>query len=240
MMLSASDFFDLNASDHAALFADTTYVWQAIDHIKDYVQTLLDGDFAPNSHTFDVHPTTVIEGDVYIGEGTTIAPGCYIQGPTVIGKNCEIRQGAYIRGQVLIADRAIVGHTTEIKHSILLENAHAPHFAYIGDSILGRDTNLGAGTKLSNLPVNSSKDPITGKRSTIHLTIDGIVYDTELAKFGAILGDGAQTGCNCVLNPGCVIGAGTWVYPMVSLNKGYFPPNSLIKLRQTLQVVEKR
>lgn len=239
-MLSARDFFDLDATQHAALFNDTEFVWDAINNINDYIASLLAGDFAPNASDFEVHPSTVIEGDVYIGEGTTIAPGVYIQGPTVIGKNCEIRQGAYIRGQVLLADKAIVGHTTEMKHSVLLENAHAPHFAYVGDSILGRNTNLGAGTKLSNLPVNSTKDPATGKRNTIQLKINGEIYDTGLAKFGAILGDEAQTGCNCVTNPGCVIGARTWVYPLVSLNKGYYPHDSLIKLRQTTEIVEKR
>lgn len=239
-MLSASDFFNLEKTQHAALFANTDYVWDAIKHIADYVQTCLNGDFPPNSAEITLHPSTVIEGDVHIGEGTTIAPGVYIQGPTIIGKNCEIRQGAYIRGNVILGNNAIVGHTTEVKNTVLLENAHAPHFAYVGDSILGMDTNLGAGTKLSNFPVNSKKDPQTGKRTTIKLTINGETYDTGLAKFGAILGDSAQTGCNCVTNPGCVIGARTWVYPLMSLSKGYYPPDSLIKLRQTIEITERR
>ncbi|GAB5491670.1 MAG: glucose-1-phosphate thymidylyltransferase [Phototrophicaceae bacterium] len=239
-MLSASDFFDLDRTQHSALFTDTVYVWDAIKHINDYVQTCLDSNFPANSDTISVHPSTVIEGDVHIGEGTTIAPSVYIQGPTVIGKNCEIRQGAYIRGNVILGDNAIVGHNTELKHTVMLENAHAPHFSYLGDSILGMDTNLGAGTKLSNLPVNSTKDPVTGLRSTIHLNINGEIIDTGLAKFGAILGDSAQTGCNSVTNPGCVIGARTWVYPLMSLNKGYYPADSLIKLRQTIEIVERR
>ncbi len=196
-MLSASDFFDLDKTQHAALFNDTVYVWDAIKHISDYVRELLATDYPPNSAEIDIHPSIVIEGDVHIGEGTVIAPHVYIQGPVVIGSNCEIRQGAYIRSDVILGDGAVVGHTTEVKNSVLLENAHAPHFAYIGDSILGMDTNLGAGTKLSNFPVNSKKDPQTGKRNTIKLNINGEVYDTGLAKFGAILGDSAQTGCNC-------------------------------------------
>ncbi|MEO1288450.1 MAG: glucose-1-phosphate thymidylyltransferase [Chloroflexota bacterium] len=239
-MLSPHDFFDFDQTAHTALFDNTEYVWQAIDNISGYIHDLLAGDYAPNSEQIEVHPTVVIEGDVHIGEGTTIAPHCYIQGPTVIGNHCEIRQGAFIRSDVLVADKAIVGHASEVKHSVLLENAHAPHFAYVGDSILGRNVNLGAGTKLSNLPVNSTKDPATGKRSTIHLTIDGTVYDTELAKFGVIFGDDVQTGCNAVMNPGCVVGRDTWIYPLVSLSKGYYPPHSLVKLRQTVQVVEKR
>ncbi|MGJ3240685.1 MAG: glucose-1-phosphate thymidylyltransferase [Anaerolineae bacterium] len=239
-MLSASDFFDFQHTQHAALFDDTRYVWDAIPRIGAYVQHLLATSNPPNSHEFDLHPSTVIEGAVYIGEGTLIAPGVYIKGPAVIGANCQIQQGAYIRNNALIADGASVGHATEIKNAVLLENAHAPHFAYVGDSILGCNSNLGAGTKLSNLPVNSHKDATTGERTTITLTIDGQVYDTGLAKFGAILGDDAQTGCNAVTNPGCVIGARTWVYPLVSLNKGYYPPDSLIKLRQTIEIVSKR
>lgn len=239
-MLSASDFFDLDATHHTALFENTEFVWDAINNINAYIADLLAGDFAPNTSDFDLHPSSVIEGDVHIGEGTIIAPGVYIQGPAVIGKNCEIRQGAYIRGNVLLADKAILGHSSEIKHSVLLENAHAPHFSYVGDSILGRNSNLGAGTKLSNLPVNSEKDPVTGKRTTIKLKIEGEIYDTGLAKFGAILGDDTWTGCNCVTNPACVIGARTWIYPLVSLAKGYYPHDSLVKLRQTLEIVEKR
>lgn len=239
-MLSASDFFDLDATQHSALFSNSNFVWDAINNIDAYIKSLLETDFPPNSDSWDVHPSTVIEGDVHIGEGTIIAPGVYITGPAVIGRNCKIQQGAYLRNGVLLGDNAVAGHATEIKHCVLLENAHAPHFAYVGDSILGRNTNLGAGTKLSNLPVNSEKDPATGKRNTIKLKIDGDIYDTGLAKFGVILGDDAQTGCNCVTNPGCVIGARTWVYPLVSLNKGYYPPDSLIKLRQQIEIVEKR
>ena len=239
-MLSASDFFDLDATQHTAFFSNTTFVWDAINRIDNYVQSLLESEFTPNSDSWHVHSSTVIEGDVYIGDGTSIAPGVYIKGPAVIGKNCQLQQGAYLRNGVVLGDNAVAGHATEIKHSVLLENAHAPHFAYVGDSILGRNTNLGAGTKLSNLPVNSDKDPETGKRLTIKLTIEGEVYDTGLSKFGVILGDDAQTGCNAVTNPGCVIGARTWVYPLVSLSKGYYPPDSLIKLRQQIEIVEKR
>ena len=239
-MLSASDFFDLDATQHATLFSDTGYVWEAINHIDDYIQSLLASDFPANSDRVSVHPSTLIEGDVYIGEGTSIAPAVYIKGPAIIGKNCEIKQGAYLRNGVILGDNAVAGHATEIKHSVLLEHAQAPHFAYVGDSIMGRNTNLGAGTKLSNLPVNSAKDPATGKRTTIKLRINGEVYDTGLSKFGAILGDDAQTGCNTVTNPGCVIGARTWAYPLVSLSKGYYPPDSLIKLRQQIEIVEKR
>lgn len=239
-MLTPHDFFDVSATTHAALFDDTTYVWEAIARIKPYVRGLLTTTHQPNSDKISLHPSTVIEGDVYIGTNVTIAPGVYIQGPSVIEDNVEIRQGAFIRGNVLLASGSLIGHATEVKQTVLLENASAPHFSYLGESILGRNSNLGAGTKLSNLPVNSVKDAQTGKRPTIKLNIGGETYDTELTKFGAILGDDAQTGCNCVTNPGCLIGARSLVYPLTSLSKGYYPSDSIIKLRQTLEIVERR
>ena len=118
-----------------------------------------------------------------------------------------------------------------------LPHAAAPHFAYVGDAILGHRVNLGAGTKLSNLGILSAKDPTTGRRPTIKLTIDDQVYDTGLTKLGAILGDDAQTGCNAVLNPGCIVGPRTLVYANASLRKGYHPADSIIKLRQNLRAM---
>jgi len=122
----------------------------------------------------------------------------------------------------------------------LLPGAHAPHFNYVGDSILGRRVNLGAGTKLSNLTVISVKDQLTGKRPAIMLPIDGTVYDTGLAKLGAIMGDDAQTGCNSVLNPGVLLGPRCLVYPNASLPKGFYPADTIIKLRQKQVRVQRR
>jgi NDP-sugar pyrophosphorylase family protein len=145
-----------------------------------------------------------------------------------------------VRSYSLIGRGCVVGHATEVKHSILLPGAHAPHFNYVGDSILGRSSNLGAGTKLSNLTVVSVKDPVPGKRPTLKIIIDGETYDTGLAKLGAILGDGVQTGCNSVLNPGVLIGPRTLVYANASLPKGYYPADTIIKLRQTIEYAERR
>jgi bifunctional N-acetylglucosamine-1-phosphate-uridyltransferase/glucosamine-1-phosphate-acetyltransferase GlmU-like protein len=118
----------------------------------------------------------------------------------------------------------------------MIDTAQAPHFAYVGDSILGRGVNLGAGTKLSNVPVVSAKDAETGKRPSIKIVVDGVEYDTGLPKFGAIVGDGTQIGCNTVTNPGCLIGKNTLVYASVSLMKGLYPGNQIIKLKQELTV----
>jgi len=132
---------------------------------------------------------------------------------------------------------SVLGHASEAKNAIFLPGAHAPHFNYIGDSILGHRTNLGAGTKLSNLTLVSERDPLTKKRPTIRLTVEGRVIDTGLEKLGAIIGDDVQTGCNSVMNPGCLIGPRTLVYANVSLRKGFYPADSIIKLHQDNETV---
>lgn len=237
-MLTPAAFFDLTDPFIAQLFASCTQVWDILPQLAGHVaqltagrQTIL-GEVMPGAWLSD--------RPVFIGEGARIEPGAYVQGPCYIAPGAIVRHGALVREDVIVLSGAIVGHTTEIKNSLMLPDAHAPHFNYVGDSVLGHHTNLGAGTKLSNLAMTSDKDPRTGRRPTIHLLIDGQQIDTGLAKMGGILGDGAQTGCNSVLNPGCLIGRGTMVYANVSLRKGYYPPHSLIKLRQEVDVVEKK
>ena len=145
-----------------------------------------------------------------------------IKGPTIIGNNTEIRQGAYIRGDCLIGDRCVVGHTTEVKTSIMLNDAKAGHFAYVGDSILGNHVNLGAGTKLANLKIIDVE---------MKLRIEGEVYKTGLRKLGAILGDHVETGCNSVTSPGTLLGNGSLVYPCVNVPGAYYPKRSIIGVR---------
>ena len=157
--------------------------------------------------------------DIFVGQGSVVEPGALIKGPSIIGAHCEIRQGAYIRGHCLVGDRCVVGHTTEIKHAVMLDGAKAGHFAYIGDSILGNGTNLGAGTKLANLKMVAT--PISVK-------INGKRYDTGLRKFGAVLGDNTETGCNSVTNPGTLLGRHCLVYPAVSVKPGYYQNSSVI------------
>ncbi len=235
--LHAGAFFQLTKSAHAALFDQTRFVWEALPRIPAYIAHLLATSHPANAHTLRLHPTVVIDGEVHVGAGAQIAPQTYIQGPTVIGAGCQVRQGAFVRANTLLADGAIAGHATETKNAVLLENAHAPHFAYVGDSILGQNVNLGAGTKLSNFPMNADPDPTTGQRPTVIIPYQGERLDTGLVKFGAVLGDGVQCGCNCVTNPGTVIGPGTLVYALTMLKKGVYPPNRVIKLRQTHEIV---
>lgn len=236
-MLSAADFFDLSDEATAVFFHDCQYVWQAIGQIGRHVtrlagdrQTIL-GEVMPDAHLSD--------RPIYIAEGARIEPGAYLHGPAYIGPGAVVRHGAFVRENVILLAGAVLGHASEAKNALFLPGAHAPHFNYVGDSILGHRVNLGAGTKLSNLTVISEKDPETGKRPSIQIVVDGRSYDTDLAKFGAILGDDVQTGCNSVLNPGCIIGPRSLVYANLSLRKGYHPPDSILKLRQNVRRIER-
>jgi NDP-sugar pyrophosphorylase family protein len=126
-----------------------------------------------------------------------------------------------------------------VKHSILLNRSKAPHFSYVGDSILGNDVNLGAGTKLSNLPVTSDVKVEKHSRPNVKIKMpDGQVVDTQLSKLGAIIGDNVETGCNVVTNPGCLLGKGTIVYPNASL-RGYYAPKTIVKWKPELEVAER-
>lgn len=162
----------------------------------------------------------IFDTNIYLGEGTVVEPGALIKGPTIIGNNTEIRQGAYIRGNCLVGSRCVVGHTTELKSAVMLDDAKAGHFAYLGDSILGNDVNLGAGTKLANLKMNNSE---------VTLRVETKFYETGLRKFGAILGDMVQMGCNSVTSPGALVGKSCHVYPALTVPTGYYPPHYMIR-----------
>jgi NDP-sugar pyrophosphorylase family protein len=162
----------------------------------------------------------LMDDHIFVGPGSVVEPGALIKGPTIIGSYCEIRQGAYLRGNCLVGDRCVVGHTTEMKHSVMLNGAKAGHFAYIGDSILGNRTNLGAGTKLANLK-------ITG--TPVGIKINDEIYETGLRKFGAIIGDDTETGCNSVTNPGTLLGRRCLVFPALAVKSGYYVDRSTIR-----------
>jgi bifunctional UDP-N-acetylglucosamine pyrophosphorylase / glucosamine-1-phosphate N-acetyltransferase len=173
-----------------------------------------------------------LSGDrIVIGKGARIAPGVVLEGPLWLGEDVEIRTGAYVRGGCWIGDGCRIGANTEVKRSILLPEAKAPHLNYVGDSILGSDVNLGAGTVLSNFRHD-------GKEIVV---LDGATrIPTGRRKLGALLGDGVKTGCNSVLHPGVIVGRETEIYPLVQLRAGIYPPRSIIKLKQELEVVAKR
>lgn len=236
-MLTHHDFFDLEGFPYRTVFADDEWVWQTLSRLEPWLDSFFREHAARRGG--DIATSAVLEGDVYVEDGACIEDHVVIRGPAIIGAGAEIRQGALLRDYCIVGPGAELGHAGEMKHSILLNEAKAPHFAYIGDSILGAGTNLGAGTKLSNLPVSSAKDA-SGLRPTIALQIDGEPIDTGLAKLGAIIGDRSQIGCNSVTNPGTLIGKDTLIYPNVSVAKGYYAANSIVKLRQQLEVVARR
>ncbi|MEE4240442.1 MAG: hypothetical protein V2I36_03190 [Desulfopila sp.] len=157
---------------------------------------------------------------IEIGKGVLVECGAMIKSPIVVGDCNEIRQGAYLRGNIISGKGCVLGHTTEIKHAIFLNNAKAGHFNYIGDSILGNNTNLGAGTKFANLRF------VAGN---IHIESEGRDIDTGRKKFGAILGDNCQTGCNSVTNPGTILGQDSFVMPNAVARSGFHPPGSFIR-----------
>jgi len=173
-------------------------------------------------------PEIHLVGDrIVICPGARIHPSVVIEGPVFIGCGTEVRPGAYIRGGVWIGDDCVVGANTEIKRSILLRHAKAPHLNYVGDSILGADVNLGAGTILSNFRHDGG---------TIRIPANGQRIDTGRRKLGAILGDGVLTGCNSVLHPGVVVGRETQIYPGVQLRPGIYPEKSIVKLKQEIEI----
>ena len=238
MDLTPTAFFDLSTPGAGRIFEAAQFPWSPLDTLAELVLSMTGSSQTLNGR---VSPGAFIgEAPIFIAEGAEIEPGAYIIGPAYIGPGAVVRHGAYVRENVILLNGSLLGHASEAKHSILLAGAHAPHFNYVGDSILVVDVNLGAGTKLSNLAINSKKDPRTGKRPTIKLHHDGVEFDTGLAKLGAVLGDGVQTGCNAVLNPGCIVGPRTLIYPNLSLRKGVHPAGSVIKLRQRTSVIPRR
>lgn len=208
MDLSPKHFFELNAYTHASLFEGIHQVWEALNAIKPFLNRYPLGSIAcevpDGAWLVDAERIT-------IGPGTIIEPGAYIKGPCIIGSNCVIRHGAYVRGDVITGDRCVIGHATEMKGAILLDDVHAAHFAYVGDSILGNKVNLGAGAKLANLKLDQSQ---------VFVNFAGEFLATGLRKFGAILGDRVQLGCNSVTNPGTLMAPGASCYPCANLG-GY-------------------
>ncbi len=206
-MLTPDCFFDLSAFPHKELFILDQPIWESLKHLKDYLRSLKLGKIEcdiPSSVTL-VHPELIS-----IEERTVVEPGAYIEGPCFIGKDSQVRHGAYVRPFVLTGERCVIGHASEIKHALLLNGAQAPHFNYVGDSILGANTNLGAGVICANYRLDH-KDVV--------VEIDGERYETGIKKFGAVLGDGSQIGCNSVINPGVLLRKNTLSRACTSIQK---------------------
>jgi NDP-sugar pyrophosphorylase family protein len=224
-MFKPADLFDLAQTEHAAIFDGCQFAWEALKKIEPYLAVNLKPELRNKCDG-----RAFIGENVFIGEGTTVEDGAMIKGPAIIGRNCQIRHNAYLRENVIIGDGCIVGNSSELKNSLLFNGAQAPHFNYIGDSILGHQAHLGAGVKISNFKLFPGN---------ITVEMDGVPFDTGLRKFGALLGDGAEAGCNAVLNPGSILGRGAVIYPNVFW-RGILPANMIAKNKSQIGVVVKR
>ena len=173
-------------------------------------------------------PVYLKELNIFIGKGTKLEPTAIIKGPAMIGENCDIRQGAYLRGNILVGNHSVIGHATEVKNSIIMNHTEAGHFNYIGDSILGNYVNLGAGSKLANLQLRSADEKRKGFIHPIRIPLESGNIDTGMEKLGAVLGDNVELGCNAILCPGALIGKDVWIYPGMTIPKGYYSNNSML------------
>lgn len=174
-------------------------------------------------------PVCIADRQIHIGMNTLLEPAAIIKSPCIIGGDCEIRHTAYLRGNVILGDHCVAGHATEIKNSLFMDGACAGHFAYVGDSVLGREVNLGAGTKLANLEFRVRNQKNSRKNRAIVIKYGQQLFTTGRNKLGAILGDYVETGCNSVLAPGAVVGCNSWIYPNIFVAKGIYAPGSRIK-----------
>lgn len=220
---SIDQFFSLQKFAHRALWKKGEPVWSALHELKDYLARARLGQIE-----IEIPANVYLERPalISIGKGTVIEPGVFIQGPCIIGEHCIIRHGAYLRGDLILGNRCVIGHSTELKHSILLDAAAATHFVYAGDSIIGNGANLGAGVKCANLRLD---------RRDVVVRWEKIVFKTKLKKFGAVIGDGVQIGCNCVLNPGTLVGRESVCHPLLNLG-GVISPQSLVKGKNFIEI----
>ncbi len=224
-MFKPADLFDLSQTEHAVLFADCEFAWDALKRIAAY----LEENLHPGLHN-KCDGVAFIGEKVCIGAGTVVEDGAMIKGPAIIGRNCEIRHNAYLREQVIVGDNCVIGNSCELKNAFLFNDAVVPHFNYVGDSILGHKAHLGAGVKISNVKL------VAGN---VTVELDGKPVDTGLRKFGALIGDNAEIGCNAVLNPGSIIGRGAVVYPNTNW-RGILPANMIVKNKAEQEVVVMR
>ena len=205
--IRVSALFDCKAEHLFPLF-ENEYPWQILAALPAAIKELVDRG---------IDGYTEYADGILMGSGVTVAPTAVILPPAIIGSGTEIRPGAYLRGNVIVGENCVVGNSTEIKNAILLNHVQVPHYNYVGDSILGNGAHLGAGAVCSNL--KSDKTDVV-----IHAEKD---HPTGLRKIGGFIGDRAEIGCGCVLNPGTVVGKNTSVYPLVSL-RGCYPENSIV------------
>ena len=208
--IKVRDLYDLTHTRAAQMLEGCVYPWEALARIKETVCEI--------GKTLDPEKYEQRGENVWIARSASIAPSASIAGPCIIGENTEVRPGAFLRGSILVGDRCVVGNSTELKNCILFDNVQVPHYNYVGDSILGYKAHMGAGAITSNVKGDQKPVVVHGEAH----------YETGCKKFGAMLGDHAEIGCNSVLNPGTVIGRDSQVYPLSSV-RGVVPARSIVK-----------
>lgn len=219
--LTIENMYSLEHTQAEKMLCTLTYPWEALPMIKDFI--------IEYGKTLDKNEYDMPSENVFIHKSAKVAPTASITGPAIIGKDTEVRQCAFIRGNALVGDGCVVGNSTELKNVILFDNVQVPHYNYVGDSILGYKSHMGAGSITSNVKSDKSLVHVRG-------ALEGknkFDIDTALKKFGAMLADNVEVGCNSVLNPGTVIGAFSNIYPLSSV-RGYVPCNSIYKSAENI------
>ena len=209
--MKISNLYDLSQTIAAEVFEGQTYPWEVLADIGDFIKKL--------GPTLDPEEFEQKGEDIWIAKSAKVWPTVSIDGPCIIGRDAEVRQCAFIRGKAIVGDGAVVGNSTELKNVILFNKVQVPHYNYVGDSILGYKAHMGAGAVTSN--VKQDKKNVT-------VSFKGRKVETGLRKFGAMLGDNVEVGCNSVLNPGTVVGRCSNVYPLSSV-RGFVPEKSVYK-----------
>jgi NDP-sugar pyrophosphorylase family protein len=209
--LMIKSLLDLRETIAANIFTGCTYPWEVLGNIKKEILKI--------GETLSPEEYNRVGEDIWIAKSAKVAPTASISGPTIICKDAEIRHCAFIRGSVIVGEGAVVGNSTELKNVILFNKVQVPHYNYVGDSILGYKAHMGAGSITSN---------VKSDKSLVCVHAGDLVIETGLKKFGTILGDNVEVGCNSVLNPGSVIGRNANVYPL-SMVRGYVPEASIYK-----------
>lgn len=214
------NLYNLDETIAKEIFSDATYPWEVLPKIEDFIIEL--------GKKLDKNEFEEKEENVWVAKSAKIAPTAYIKGPAIICKDAEIRHCAFIRGKAIVGEGAVVGNSTELKNVILFNKVQVPHYNYVGDSILGYKSHMGAGSITSNVKSDKKLVVVKSKEEKI---------ETGLKKFGAMIGDNVEVGCGSILNPGTVIGTNTNIYPLSSV-RGVIPKNTIYKNQN--EIVEKR
>jgi NDP-sugar pyrophosphorylase family protein len=224
-IFAPAEFISLEHTAHSKLFENQRYVWDALKQIASYLQFRLKPAILGQ-----LMGKPFISNTVFVGAGTIVEQGAVLKGPAWIGENCHVRSGCYVRENVIVGEGVVMGNSCEFKNCIICDEAQIPHFSYVGDSILGYRAHLGAGVILSNVKLDHGEISVAAADGTIA---------TGLTKFGAIIGDRSEIGCNAVINPGAVIGRDCIIYPGANF-RGVLANGTILKVRQNQQSFSRR